>query len=144
MLLALNALLYLTALTLAMAVVTPLPDGAGRRARVARLVLVLGGGLTVAAAMVLAALGLWFESALAGTVAILVVGACMWVAVGRRTAPAEAEDEDEDDDGGSLFKPPPPEPTKPEGGPSDDHWNDWSEFDAARAGWAREREPSGV
>ncbi|MEA2156221.1 MAG: hypothetical protein QOE11_2361 [Solirubrobacteraceae bacterium] len=139
MLVLVNALLYVFALGLAMAVIGPLPENATRRARVARAALACGGSLTVAAAIVLALLGLWFESALAGTGAIVVVGACL--CVGMTRVPEQGDDsEDEDDDGGgSHFRPAPPEPTKPDCGPSEDLWAD---FDAARSDWERERQPT--
>lgn len=133
-----NALLYVFALLLAVAVMGPIGEERSRRSRIARGVLIVDGGLAVAAAVALAFLGMWFESALAGTAEIVVVGACLCVGLAREGAPAEDE-EDEDDDGGSLHRPAPPEPTMPEGGPSDEFW---TEFDAARAGWARECEPS--
>ena len=143
MLILANALLYVFALTLAVAVMGPLPAGASRRARAARATLACAGGVTVVAAIALAFVGLWFESALAGTLAIGVVGGCMCVGLARRSAPVEAEDDDgEDDDGGSFFRPDSPDPTKPEGGPSEDFWTDWTEFDRARADWSREREPA--
>ena len=138
MLLLVNALLYVVALTLAVAVISPMPEHASRRARWARRVLALGGSLTIAAAIALALLGLWLESALAGCAAIVIVGVCLCIGLACEAAPAEDEEED-DDDGGSLFGPVAPEPTKPDAGPSDDLW---TEFDLLRAEWAREREPS--
>jgi hypothetical protein len=140
MLIAANALLYLSALTLAIVLTHPRSDAVPRGARLARLVLICGGGLTIAAAIALALVDRWYASALAGAVAILVVAVSMWFALARAAVPAEEEDDD-DNDGGSPFRPPPPQPTRPEGGPSDDFW---AEFDAARAGWDREREPTGV
>lgn len=143
MLLLANALLYVFALTLAVAVMSPMPAGASRRARAARATLACGGGVTVVAAIALGFVGLWFESALAGTLAIIIVGTCMCVGLSRQTAAREAEDDEgEDDDGGSFVGPISPEPTKPEGGPSDEFWTDWGEFDRARADWSREREPT--
>jgi hypothetical protein len=140
MLLLLNSLLYVFALTLAVTVMSPLGAEASRRARIARATLACAGGLTITAAIALAFVAMWFESALAGTIAIVIVGACMCVGLAR--APGQAEDEDEeDDDGGSLYRPVPPEPTKPEGGPPEDVW---AEFDRARADWAREHEPTPV
>ena len=140
MLLALNALLYVCALTLAVGVMSPLGAQAPRRARVARATLAYAGGLTISAAIALAFVGMWFESAGAGTVAIVIVAVCMCVGLAREPRTTEDEEED-DDDGGSLRRPTPPEPTKPEGGPSDDGW---AEFDRARADWAREHEPTPV
>jgi len=104
-----------------------------------RIMLVVGGA-TIATAVALAFARLWFESALAGSGAIVIVGVCMWLGLAR-TAGGESEDDEDDDDGGGLFRPPPPEPTRPVGGPSDDLW---SEFDNARAGWERDRTPSAV
>jgi hypothetical protein len=142
MLLALNATLYVFAFALAVFSLRRVPAAAGRAARVARGTLVCAGGLTISTAIVLACVGLWFESSLAGSAAIVVIGVCMWVGLSRIPAQEQAEDEEgEDDDGGSLFGPPAPEPTRPEGGPSDDSW---AEFDAARAEWARQRDPAGV
>jgi hypothetical protein len=140
MLLLLNSLLYVFALTLAVTVMSPLGAQASRRTRAAHATLACAGGVTITAAIALAFFGLWFESALAGTIAIVVVGTCMCVGVAREPGQTEDEDED-DDDGGSFHRPVPPEPTKPEGGPSDDAWAD---FDRARAEWAREHEPTPV
>jgi L-lactate permease len=137
MMVAANALLYVFALTLAVAVISPQPEGASRRSRAARSVLTCGGGLTVTAAIALAFVGLWFESALAGTVAILVVGTCLWFGLARQPWRPD-EDEDDDDDGGGRRRPIPPEPTQPVGGPPEDLWAD---FDNVRAGWERDREP---
>jgi hypothetical protein len=139
MLLAVNAVLYVFALTLAVAVMSPMPDGASRRSRAARAALASGGGLAVAAAIALGYGGLWFESALAGSVAIVIVGGCLCVGLAREPAQVEDEDDEDDDGGGSPYRPAPPEPTKPEGEPSDDLWSD---FDRARADWSRDREPT--
>ncbi len=143
MLLAFNALLYLSALAVAVAATRPQEGPRPRGERAARVTLVAGGGMTVGAALGLMAAGRWFESAIAGSLAIVVVGASMWFGLTR--TPAEAPDEDEEDDdggGGSLYRPPAPEPTRPEGGPTDEFQTDWNDFDAARAGWSREREPA--
>ncbi len=139
MMVVVNALLYGFALTLALAVISPVPQDAPRSLRAARAVLAIGGGATVVVSIVLAILGLWFESALAGTVAIVIVGACMWFGLSRMPSDAEDEEED-DDDGGSHRRTDPPEPTQPAGGPSEDPRTDWTEFDAARAGWERDRD----
>jgi hypothetical protein len=140
MLLLLNSALYVFALTLAVTVMSQAGPQPSRRARVALATLAGAGGLTITAAIVLAFVGMWVESAVAGTIAIVVVGTCMCVGLARERVDTEDEEED-DDDGGSLFRPPAPEPTKPEGGPSDDAWAD---FDRARAEWAREHEPTPV
>ena len=137
MMVAANALLYVFALTLAVAVISPQPDEAPRRTRVARSALTCGGGLAVTAAIALAFVGLWFESALAGTVAILVVGTCMWFGLSREPSQPDDDDDDDDDDGGGRRRPVPPEPTQPVGGPSEDLWAD---FDAVRSGWERDRD----
>ena len=55
MLLVANALMYLVALILALCVVTPVPEGARRRVRVARMVLAICGGLSITAEVELAA-----------------------------------------------------------------------------------------
>ena len=140
MMVAVNALLYVFALTLAVAVISPIPEGAPRRTRAARSALTCGGGLAVTAAIALAFVGLWFESALAGTVAILVVGTCMWFGLARQPSRSD-EEEDDDDDGGGRRRPLSPEPTQPVGGPPDDLWTD---FDNARADWERDRDPVAV
>jgi hypothetical protein len=144
MLLAANALLYLSALALAIVVTRPPSGTSDRGARSARAVMTFGGGLAVVAAIALAGIGMWFESALTGAGAIVVVSVSMWFALARMPEPVEEEDDEDDDGGGSLFCPEPPAPTKPEGGPSEDYWTDWSEFDAARSAWDREREPAGA
>jgi hypothetical protein len=142
MLLVVNATLYLFALAIAVLVTRPAPGTSSRGGRGARWTLACGGSLTMVAAIGLASADLWFESALAGTVSIVVVAVSMWFAFTRMHHEQEAEDdEDDDDDGGSMFRPPPPEPTRPEGGPSDDFWTD---FDAARAGWSRDRDPANL
>ena len=125
MMVAANATLYVFALALAIAVISPLPENAPRRIRVARAGLVACGSMTVAGAVVLAVLGLWFGLT--------------------RMSPQRDDDDEEDDDGGgSHRRTDPPEPTQPAGdGPSDDLWAD---FDAARAEWERDgrREPVGA
>lgn len=138
MVVAANALLYVFALALAFAVISPLPDDASRGVRAARATLVCAGGAIVALAVVLAILGHWYESALAGTASIVIVGVCMWLGLSRMPSQSE-DDEDEDDDGGGSNRgTDPPEPTQPAGdGPSDDLWAD---FDAARADWERDRD----
>jgi hypothetical protein len=140
MVLVVNAVMYVFALTLAVTVITPLPEGASIPLRAARGALACGGGLTITAAIALAFVGLWFESALAGTIAIVIVGVCMWFSLARMPAEPD-DDEEDDDDGGGRIDPVPPAPTEPAGGPSDDLWSD---FDAARAGWERDREPASV
>ena len=147
MLLAFNALLYLSAFTVAIAATAPQPGPRPRRERVARFVLLTGGSLSVSAAIGLMLNGMWFESALAGSAAILVVGASMWFGLTRVRTEVVAEEDEDDDGGGSLYGPPAPEPTRPEGGPSEDFWDrtdpaGWAAFDAARAAWEREREPA--
>jgi len=132
-----NALLYVFALTLAVAVISPLPEGASGPARAARATLACGGGVTIIVAITLAFIGLWFESALAGTVAIVVVGVCMWFGLARMPSQPDDDEDDDDDDGGGRHHPVPPAPTQPVGGPSDDLWAD---FDALRAGWDRDRD----
>jgi hypothetical protein len=136
MMVAVNALLYVFALMLAVAVISPIPEGAPRRTRAARLALAFGGGVAVTAAIALASVGFWFESAIAGTAAIVVVGICMWFGLARQSSRPD-DDEDEDDDGGGRRPPKPPEPTEPVGsGPSADLWAD---FDSVRVAWERDR-----
>src|ERR1700710_1916595 len=81
MLLVLNAALYLVALTLSLCVVTPVPAGASRKVRVARMALALGGGGAITAAITLTFVGMWVESAIVGLGALVVVCVCLWVAL---------------------------------------------------------------
>lgn len=139
MVLILNAVLYVIALSLSLAVLTPVPAGASRRVRAARMALACGGGATMTAAIILSFVGLWFQSAIAGMVSIVVVGTCMWFALTARYSPDTDDDDDSSDDGGGgpRKRPVPPAPPEPAGGPSEDLW---SEFDRARSGWERDRE----
>lgn len=139
MVLILNAVLYVIALSLSLAVLTPIPARAPRRVRVARWALACGGGLAMSLAITLSFMGHWFASGIAGCASIVVVSACLWYALTARSAP-QADDEDDGDDGGGgpRKRPDPPAPPQPAGGPRDDMWSD---FDAVRAGWDREREP---
>jgi hypothetical protein len=139
MLLALNAVLYVVALSLSLCVVTPVTEGASRRVRVARMSLACGGGAAVAAAITLTFVGLWVESAVVGSVALLIVCVCLWVALSHPSSRHDDGEDGSDGGGGRPRRPVPPAPPEPLGGPS----SDWSDFDAARAGWAREREPAG-
>jgi hypothetical protein len=143
MLLVLNAVLYLAALTLSLCVVTPVPEGASRRVRVARMSLALGGGATISAAITLTFFGMWAESAIVGCAAIVIVCVCLWVALSRSSSEQDDGEDGSDGGGGRRRRPIPPAPPEPLGGP-DGHRTDWTEFDAARAGWARDREPAGV
>jgi hypothetical protein len=140
MVLILNAVLYVVALSLSLAVLTPVPETASRRVRAARAALAGGGGLAMSVAITLSFLGHWFESGIAGCVAIVIVSACLWFALSARFTP-KADDEDDGGGGGGgpRKRPDPPAPTEPAGGPAEDLWGD---FDRARAGWDREREPS--
>ena len=143
MVLILNAVLYVIALCLSLAVLTPAPEGATRRIRVARWALACGGGAAMSVAITLSFLGHWFASGIAGCVSIVIVAGCLLYALAGRHAP-NSDDEGEDDDGGGgpRKRPEPPAPPEPAGGPSDDGWTDWSEFDRLRAGWDRERRPT--
>ncbi len=144
MLLALNAVLYLVALSLSLCVVTPLPQGASRSMRIARAGLACGGGATITAAITLAYAGLWVESAIAGCSALLIVCVCLWVSLAQASRSERDDGEDGSDGGGGQRRHPvPPAPPEPLGGPPTE-WTDWTEFDAARAGWSRERDPAGV
>ena len=142
MVLVLNAVLYVVALSLSLAVLTPLPEGATPRLRRARRVLVCAGGLAMSVAITLSFLGRWFESGIAGCVAIVVVSACLWLGLTSRFA-RRGEDDDggQDGGGGPRRRPDPPAPTEPAGGPPEDLW---TEFDHARAAWERGREPVGA
>jgi len=144
MVLALNAVLYVSALSLSLCVVTPVPEGASRRVRIARMSLACGGGAAIAAAITLTFVGMWIESAIVGCVALVVVVVCLWVALSHSSSEHDDGEDGSDGGGGRPRRPVPPAPPEPLGGPDSDL--DWSEFDAARAGWARERErqPAGV
>lgn len=142
MVLILNAVLYVIALSLSLAVLTPVPENATRRVRMARAALACGGGLAMSVAITLSFMGHWFESGIAGCVSIVIVSACLWYALTVRYSPKADEEDDGDDGGGGPRKrPDPPAPTEPAGGPPDELWTEWSEFDSARADWDREREP---
>jgi len=140
MVLILNAVLYVVALSLSLAVLTPVPARASRRVRIARAALACGGGLAMSVAITLSFMGYWFESGIAGCVSIVIVSTCLWFALTSRFTPKADDDDDGDDGGGGPRKrPDPPAPPEPAGGPAEDLWAD---FDRARAGWDREREPS--
>ena len=138
--LVLNAVLYVVALSLALAVLTPVPEGASRRVRVARRALVGGGGLAMSVAITLSFMGHWFASGIAGCVAIVVVSGCLWLGLTSRFSQRGDDDDDGEDGGGGPHKrPDPPAPPEPAGGPSDEFWD---QFDRARADW--ERDPIGT
>jgi len=137
MLLVVNAVLYLVALTLALCVLTPVPEGAPRRVRVARMALALGGGSSITTAITLTFLGLWVETAVAGCIALTIVCVCMWIALRRSSSERDDGEDGSDGGGGRPRQPIPPAPPEPLGGPDPD----WGEFDRARAGWASERQP---
>jgi len=138
----LNAVLYVVALSLSLAVLTPVPEGASRRVRIARRALVCGGGLSMSVAITLSFMGHWFASGIAGCVAIVVVSGCLWLALSSRFSSRDEEDDDGQDGGGGPRKrPDPPAPPEPAGGPPDELW---AQFDRARADWEREREPLGA
>jgi hypothetical protein len=138
MVLALNAGLYLAALSLSLCVVTPVPEGATRPVRIAQMALACGGGAAITAAITLTFLGLWIESAIVGTIALVVVCVCLWVALSHSSSERDDGEDGSDGGGGHPRRPIPPAPPEPSGPQLD-----WGEFDAARAGWAREREPAG-
>jgi hypothetical protein len=140
MLLALNAVLYVVALGLSLCVLPPVAEGAPRRVRVARTSLAFGGGAAIAAAITLTFVGLWVESTAVGSIALLIVCVCLWIALSHPSSRRDDGEDGSDGGGGRPRRPIPPAPPEPLGGPS----SDWSDFDAARAGWAREREPAGV
>jgi hypothetical protein len=62
MVLVVNAVLYVIALSLSLAVLTPVPEGASRRVRAARGALACGGGAAMSVAITLSFLGHWFAS----------------------------------------------------------------------------------
>lgn len=139
MVLILNAVLYVIALSLSIAVLTPVPEGASRRVRSARWALAAGGGVAMSVAITLSFMGQWFASGVAGCVSIVIVTASLWYALTARPTPRTDDDADDDDGGGGPRKrPDPPAPPEPAGGPPDDMW---TEFDRARAGWDRGHDP---
>ena len=142
MVLVLNAVLYVVALSLSLAVLTPVPEGASRRVRIARRALVCGGGLAMSVAITLSFMGRWYESGIAGCVALVVVSGCLWLGLTSRFSQRGEDDDDGQDGGGGPRKrPDPPAPPEPAGGPPDELW---TEFDRARAAWERERTPIGT
>ncbi len=139
MVLALNAALYVIALSLSLAVLTPVPEGASRRVRIARRLLVCGGGLAMSVAITLSFAGRWAESAIAAAVGLVVAGSCLWLGMTSRfTQRGEDDDDGQDGGGGPRKRPDPPAPPEPAGGPPDELW---TEFDRARAVWERDRAP---
>jgi hypothetical protein len=140
MMLALNAVLYVVALTMSLCVVTPLPPDATRRVRLARIALACGGGTAITAAITLSFLGMWFESALVGCVALSIVCVCMWIALSHPSSDRDDGEDGSDGGGGRPRRPVPPAPTEPHDGPD----LDWGEFDRARAGWSRDRDLIGT
>jgi hypothetical protein len=142
MLLAANAVLYVAALSLALCVITPLPEDAGRGVRVARMSLAIGGGGAITGAITLTFLGLWAESAIVGLLALAIVCVCLWVALTRTSSDRDDGEDGSDGGGGRPRAPIPPAPYEPLGGPDDDA--DWTEFDRVRAGWSRDRDLVGV
>ena len=102
MVLILNAVLYVVALSLSLAVLTPVPEGASRRVRTARRLLVVGGGLAMSAAMTLSFMGRWYASGIAGCVAIVIVSACLWLGLTSRFSPRGEDDDDGQDGGGGT------------------------------------------
>ena len=135
-----NALLYVTALVLSLAVLKTVPADDSRRVRVARRTLVGAGGLAMGVAIALSVIGRWYASGIAGCVAIVIVSASLWVALTPRFSQhGDDDDDDERGGGGPRKRPEPPAPTEPAGGgPTIDDM--WSQFDRARAGWDRGRE----
>ncbi|HEX8156146.1 MAG TPA: hypothetical protein VF526_02065 [Solirubrobacteraceae bacterium] len=138
MMLFFHAMLYVVALSLSLAIITPVAEGATRRVRATHWVLACGGGVTVTIAIVLSFMDFWFESGLVGALAIVFIGASMWFAMSSASQ-ADNGDDDDDDGGGGQRKPKvPPAPPEPLGDPPLDPWTD---FDRVRAGWERDREP---
>ena len=129
-------LLHVLALSLALAVLTPVPRRASRRTRAARRVLAGGGGLAIGVAITFSLMGRWVASGLAGCAAILVVAGCLWIGLSARLRRDRDDEDDEHGGGGPPTRPEPPAPPQPVG---DVDESSWAEFDRARAGW----EPSG-
>lgn len=138
MVLALNAVLYLAAFSLSLCVVTPTPERAARSVRIAQTALTCGGGVAIAAAIALTFLGLWVESVVVGTIALVIVCVCLYVALSHSSSDRDDGEDGSDGGGGRPRRPIPPAPPKPTGPTLS-----WEDFDAVRAGWAREREPAG-
>lgn len=136
MVLVLNAVLYVIALSLSLAVLAPVAGRPSRRLRLARAGLACGGGLAMSVAIVLSFMGHWFASGIAGCVSIAIVTTCLWFALTPRLPRSDDDDDGDDGGGGPRKRPEPPAPPEPAGGPSDDLWAD---FDRLRAGWERER-----
>jgi hypothetical protein len=101
--------------------------------------LACGGGAAVAAAITLTFVGLWVESAAIGSVALLIVCVCLWVALSHPSSPRDDGEDGSDGGGGRPRRPIPPAPPEPLGPDID-----WGEFDHARAGWAPARDLVGV
>ena len=142
MVLILNAVLYLVALSLSLAALTPVPSGASRRVRLARRALVCGGGMAMSVAITLSFMGLWIESGIAGCVAVIVVTTCLWLGMSSRFSPrADDDDDGQDGGGGPRKRPDPPAPPEPAGGLPGEWWTD---FDRARAGWEHDSHPVGT
>jgi hypothetical protein len=141
MVLILNAVLYVVALSLSLAVLTPVPRGASSRVRLARRALVCGGGLAMSVAITLSFVGRWLESGIAGCVAAIVVTGCLWLGLSSRFSPRDDDDDNQDGGGGPRKRPDPPAPPEPAGGLPGEWWTD---FDRARAGWERDRTPNPV
>jgi lysylphosphatidylglycerol synthetase-like protein (DUF2156 family) len=141
MMLILNAVLYVVALSLSLAVLTPVPRGASSRVRLARRALVCGGGLAMSVAITLSFVGRWLESGIAGCVAAVVVTGCLWLGLSSRFSPRDDDDDNQDGGGGPRKRPEPPAPPEPAGGLPGEWWTD---FDRARAGWERDRTPNPV
>jgi hypothetical protein len=141
MVLVLNAVLYVVALSLSLAVLTPAPRGASTRLRLARRALVCGGGLAMSVAITLSFVGRWLESGIAGCVAAVVVTGCLWLGLSSRFSPRDDDDDNQDGGGGPRKRPEPPAPPEPAGGLPGEWWTD---FDRAREGWERDRTPDPV
>ena len=136
MLLVFNAVLYVVALSLSLCVVTPVPEGASRRVRAARLSLACVGGAAITAAITLTYVGLWVESAITDYFALVVVCVCLWIAMSQSSSEHDDGEDGSDGGGGRPRRPVPPAPPEPLGGPE----TDWTDFDDVRAGWARDRD----
>jgi hypothetical protein len=101
------------------------------------MALAVGGGFAITGAITLTFLGLWVESAIVGCAALAIVSVCMWLALARSSSESDDGEDGSDGGGGRPRRPIPPAPPEPLDGPEPD----WDEFDRARAGWSRERDP---
>lgn len=119
-----------------LAAIGPAPRRAPPAERLAYPVLIVAGGVTYVAAVLMALVGMWLVGAVSSMVATTLILVCLWLArspTARELRPI-GEDRDEGGGGGGPKVPGPPAPRRPSpGGPA----MDWGTFDDARAHWER-------